>query len=93
MSKKIENKLKEEKKIYKKAQAKYMCFEEKLQKNNKNPNVDFSPQEEFQQVLHSISQSKQEQTKKKKMNKLAKSLTNFHRYSKKTGGKSRIRNF
>merc|ERR1711973_355109 len=90
LSKKIEKKVKDEKKTYMKAQSKYRRFEENLRRNSNNENINFTPQEEFKDILHAISQSKQEFTKKKGMSKVSKALTNYHKNARRTGGRSRI---
>merc|ERR1711951_310703 len=90
LSKQIEKKIKDEKKTYMKAQKKYQRWEENLGKNSKNENVNFSPQEEFKDVIQAISQSKQEFIKKKTMSKVSKALHNYHKNARRTGGRSRI---
>ena len=90
LSKKIERKIKDEKKTYMKAQTRYRRWEENLGKNCNTENINFTPQEEFKDILHAISQSKQEFTKKKRMSKVSKALTNYHKNARRTGGRSRI---
>merc|ERR1711951_31324 len=76
LSKQITKKVKDEKKTYLKAQKKYQKWEENLGK--KNERLEFTAQEEFRDVLQSISNSKNEFSKKKKLSKVSKSLHSYH---------------
>ena len=51
---------------------------------------DTSPATEFANVLSSVTKTKEDNSKKKKMDRMSKSLTSFYKRTKKTGGKMKI---
>ena len=65
LSKQIEKKLKDDSKAYRKAQRKYLKYEEKLMIGQETR--DTSPATEFANVSSSVAKAKEESSKRKKM--------------------------